>query len=865
VLLGVSCAAGSACQAPRPPELEETRAPPSTLAMSSRPLAGPWKFRELAGDDQGPSPLGARARDWLPASVPGTVHTDLLAAQLIDDPFFGQNERDQQWIGERDWEYQTTLPADAALLAREHVELVFEGLDTYATVLIDGTPLLTANNRFRRWRVPIRSELHAGDNVLTVRFRSALAEGKAASARLGYELPASNDRGDPKVSVFARKAPYSYGWDWGPRFVTSGIWRPVHLEAWDDVRLLDVQVVTEALSDERADLAISSTIVASRAGPAQLDFSLASGDALGSARAQLHPGENRVQARVHIDHPERWWPNGLGAQRLYEIETRLALSGVQKDERRLRVGLRTVEVEHRLDPGGKSFSIRVNGEPVFMKGANYIPEDSFLPRVTSERYERTLRAAAAVHMNMLRVWGGGVYADDRFYALADELGLLVWQDFMFACSMYPSDAAFLENVWAEARDNVRRLRNHPSLALWAGNNENEWGWRDWGWQQPLSEPQRAQVSAGYRRIFRELLPEIVAVEDPGRFYTQSTPSANEAGIAPNQLGFGDAHYWGVWGGNEPYEKYADNVSRFMSEYGFQSLPELATVQRYSPPAERRVDSDVMRAHQRHPRGAELIATYLARDFKPPRDFESYLYVTQVLQATVIQFAAEAHRRKMPFNAGSLYWQLDDTWPGASWSSIDYFGRWKALQYAARRFFAPLLASTSVEQGVLRVYGVSDRRRATPAHLALRLLDFEGRALWSKALDVELAPNTSQVYFEAPEAELLGTAARQRVVFVAELTDAEGKASRSVHYFEKAKDLALPRPELRIERQSENATGASLRVSARRLARAVWLSSDAASGSFDDNYFDLLPGESVRVEYHGPKGAKLRARSLRDSY
>jgi beta-mannosidase len=325
------------------------------------------------------------------------------------------------------------------------------------------------------------------------------------------------------------------------------------------------------------------------------------------------------------------------------------------------------------------------------------------------------------------------------------------------------------------------------------------------------------------------------------------------------------HYWGVWHSEEPYERYADNVSRFMSEYGFQSFPELATIGRFAAPEDWQLDSEVLRAHQRHPRGNQLIATYLERDFRKPRDFESFTYVSQVLQATVIQFAAEAHRRKMGYNGGSLYWQLDDCWPAASWSSIDYFGRWKALQYYARRFFAPVLVSVTEEQGRLRVYGISDRRAPTPARLALRLLDFEGNVFFEKVLDVSLGANSSQLQFEASAAEVLGDRARTRVVFAAELFEGGQRSSRSLFYFAKARELELPDPELRLERGAARAEGTSLELRARRLARAVWLSSPGSDGHFSDNYFDLLPGEQRSLEYEGPPAAQIVVRSLLDSY
>jgi beta-mannosidase len=859
-----AAAPGEAARAPRSEAALAQPTPAAAPLPLGGALSGPWEFRQVA-ERAAPAQHVPAPTAWLPAHVPGCVHTDLLQAGLIPDPFWGQNERDLQWIGERDWEYQTHFTGDAAGLAHERVELVFEGLDTYASVSLNGQRILSADNMYRQWRVSVKPWLRAGQNTLSIHFRSPLREGKAALQRLGYALPASNDVGDPPLSMFTRKAPYHFGWDWGPRFVTSGIWRPVRVEAWDTARFEDLHVLTTALNDEHAELTVEATVQATRAASARLDIGLVGSAPLGSTQATLVPGSNLVRTSLRIEHPERWWPNGLGAPHLYTLQASLSEGDVLRASRQVRVGLRTLEVVHRPDADGKSFSVLVNGAPVFMKGANYIPQDSFLPRVSGERYERLLRSVAAVHMNMLRVWGGGIYEDDRFYELCDELGILVWQDFMFACSLYPGQEAFLENVAEEARQNVRRLRNHASLALWAGNNEMEWAWRDWGWQQRFSDAQRAQVAAGSARLFQELLPRIVAQEDPGRFYTRSSPSANDDAIPPNQLGSGDMHYWGVWHSGEPYEKYADNVSRFMSEYGFQSFPELATIARFAAPSDYRLDSEVMRAHQRHPRGNQLIATYLERDFRAARDFDSFSYLSQVLQATAIQFAAEAHRRRMGYNGGSLYWQLDDCWPVASWSSIDYFGRWKALHFYARRFFAPVLASISEEQGRVRVYGVSDRRADSPVRLALRTMDFEGHLLFEKSSELSLAANASKVYFDAALDEVLGGKEPRQVVFVAELFEGEQRLSRGLHYFAKAKDLELPDPELQLRRGRSEAGRAPLELRARRLARAVRLTSPSPEGSFSDNYFDLLPGESLKLEYQGEVPEKIEARSLRDSY
>jgi beta-mannosidase len=831
--------------------------PPTMVAFQA------WSFRAV----NGPTGFG----DWMPAVVPGCVHTDLLRARKIADPFYGTNEKDQQWIEHTDWEYRSSFVADDALLARERVELVFDGLDTYADVLVNGGQVLHADNMFRSFRVDVRARLAKGPNQVLVRFHSPIATVKPTYDHLGYRLPAANDQAKEMVSMFTRKAPYHYGWDWGPRFVTSGIWRPARIEAWDHARIADLQIYQRELTDARARLTVTATVEATRAGRARLMDPI-TGAPL--AEATLVPGTNRLSGELTIMNPERWWPNGLGAQKLETVTVALSVDGAPRGERSRRIGLRTLEVVHQHDKDGKSFTVKVNGVPVFMKGANYIPSDSFLDRVTPERYRFLVQSAADAHMNMLRVWGGGIYEDDQFYDLCDELGILVWQDFMFACSMYPGDAAFLDNVRREAVENVRRLRNHPSLALWAGNNEIEAAWKQWGWQGKFHLDKRAQeiIWRDYQRVFHDILPHVVAEEDPGRFYTRSSPSANEDGVAPGRHGWGDSHYWGVWHAEAPYTAYAENTSRFMSEYGFQSFPTLATVARYAAPGEWRIDSPEMLAHQRHPRGNQLVRTYMERDYHVPKDFSDFLYMSQVLQATIIKFGAEAHRRRWPYNAGSLYWQLDDCWPVASWAGIDYFGRWKALHYAARRFFTPVLVSPVEDHGTVRVFAVSDRRSDTRARLSVRLIDFDGKVHAGVGTDQEITikHGSSEPVFAAAERDLLKGADPAAVALVAELHEGQTLLSRNIFFFAKAKDLALPPPELAVAAQPDGA-GATVRVTAKRLALSVWLAAPDEAGAFSDNFFDLLPGETATVQWAPRAGdppldpARLRVRSVRDTY
>ncbi|HJQ33705.1 MAG TPA: glycoside hydrolase family 2 protein [Pyrinomonadaceae bacterium] len=797
------------------------------------PLDGVWQFRE------------AGKGEWRQATVPGSVHTDLLANKLIEDPFYRDDEQKLQWVGKTDWEYRTTFDATPALVHRQHVELVFEGLDTYATVFLNEQPVLEADNMFRTWRVDVKAALKPGRNTLRVVFRSPINEVLPRMKALGYELPAVNDQGE-KTSPHTRKAPYQYGWDWGPRFVTCGVWKPARLEAWDSARLTDLHVIQNSLGKDAAQLTVEVEAVSAADVNALLVVEDPS-DRRVSARqpVALRAGANRFAVKLNIPNPQLWWPAGLGAQKLYTLRARLFRGGDTKkptDELSTRVGLRTLELRQQPDAEGKSFTFVVNGVPVFAKGANWVPADSFPTRVTRARYRQLIESARDANMNMLRVWGGGFYESDDFYELCDELGVLVWQDFMFACSMYPGDEKFLASVRAEAEDNVRRLRNHPSVALWVGNNEVETAWQHWGWKQNLP----AKLWDDYMKIFHGVLPEVVAALDPSRTYWPSSPSSNLEEDSDSQR-MGDVHYWEVWHASKPFDYYERQHPRFMSEYGFQSFPNIETVNAYTLPADHDIQSPVMLAHQKHPRGNQLIREYMLRDFPEPKDFESFLYASQVLQAEGIKVGAEHLRRIMPHNMGSLYWQLDDCWPVASWSSIDYYGRWKALQYYARRFYSPLLVSPHEEGGQLKFYVVSDRPEPAPARLSISVLDFDGRVLKKTERDLTVAPLRADSYMSLTDAELLEGHDPRSVFLLAELTVGGRVVSSNEHFFRPFKELQLPAP--RVNVTSSNAPGGfRVTLTTDKLARAVYLSAPGVEGSFGDNFIDLVPGRPVELNF-----------------
>lgn len=838
------------------------RVPPGKTRLD---LKAGWQFRE------------AGKGEWRRASVPGSVHTDLLANGLVEDPFYRDNEAKLQWVGKTDWEYRTTFEVPASLLGRGRLELVFEGLDTYATVFLNERAVLEADNMFRTWRVDARGALRPGANTLRVHFRSPINEVLPRMKALGYELPASNDQGE-KTSPHTRKAPYHYGWDWGPRFVTSGVWRPVRLEAWDEARIESLRVVQTRLGKDSAQMAAEIEVVSAGASHSSfvvdnLTDNPSAGSGASSRLIALRPGLNKVTVPFTIDRPRLWWPNGLGAQPLYEIRARLLVPGIgpdrrhQIDEASARVGLRTIELRQQKDAAGKSFAFVVNGVPVFAKGANWIPADSFPERVTRERYRHLIQSARDANMNMLRVWGGGYYESDDFYELCDELGIMVWQDFMFACSMYPGDEKFLASVRAEAEDNVRRLRNHASVVLWCGNNEVETAWHHWGWKQSLP----AKLWDDYLKLFHGVLPEVVAALDPSRPYWPSSPSSNLEEDADSQR-TGDVHYWEVWHAAKPFEEYERQRPRFMSEYGFQSFPSVETVRAYTLPADHDIGSPVMLAHQKHPRGNQLIREYMLREYPEPKDFESFLYVSQVLQAEGIRTGAEHLRRIMPHNMGSLYWQFDDCWPVASWSGMDYFGRWKALQYYARRFYGPLLLSPHEEGGEVRLYVVSDRTEATPAELRVRLLDFRGRVLSESTGRVEVAPLTSKTYRTLPAAALLQGRDPARVFLHCELLAGGRPVSSNTHFFRPFKDLSLPAPNVTTAVSRGRGGAPVVTLTTDGLARGVYLAAEGLEGSFADNFFDLPPGRKVEVEFRARRRVsaeelrrRLRVRTLADAF
>jgi len=853
------------------PFLAQAKPAAVTNSAAQQEIASGWKLKQKRGNN------------WYPATVPGVVHTDLMNNGIIDDPYFRLNERSVQWIDKEDWEYKTSLVVAPDIFKKDNIELYFEGLDTYADVYLNDSLILKANNMFREWRVPVKALLKEGANELRVFFHSPVKIDLPKVDSIPYPIEAGNDQSqnggllDKKISVFARKAGYHYGWDWGPRLVTSGIWRPVYLVGWNDLRLDNIFYRQDDVTEKQAQIQAIAEIVADKDGAATLNIRAEGIKNTWTKTVPVRKGYNSIEVPITVRNPRLWWSNGLGEPFRYPFTATVSMNN-QSDSRTTKLGLRKLEVIREKNAEGTSFYFRLNGVNVFAKGANYIPQDNFLPRVTDDQYKKTILDAVNANMNMQRVWGGGIYENDIFYDLCDEYGIMIWQDFMFACSIYPMNPEMLENIRQEAADNLIRLRNHACIALWCGNNENHTAWFNWGWMQKYDKlGVLSELRKDYKDLFHGVLPEAVAKYDPTSFYWPSSPyggdpdakcETGQSNWNPN----GDAHYWGVWHQKDSIANYNIIRARFFSEYGFQSFPEYQSVLKYAP-EERDHDiySDVMMAHQRGGSYANsLIEWYLLNEYRKPKDFQSLLYLGQLLQGDAIRMAMEAHRRDMPYCMGSLFWQHNDCWPVASWSSRDYYGRWKAQHYFARKAYNNLLVSPIVNGNKLEVYIVSDLLRPAKGNLQIRIMDLKGNIVFSQETPVVVSANASTRQFSADIESLLNGKQRNEVVVNARFfengkTDAVGNN----YFLTRYKNIDFPKAVI-SKRSTVADNGFDVTVESDVFARGVFLSIEGIDNFFSDNYFDLLPHEPATIHVTSSLSKaefdkQLKSMSISDAY
>ena len=843
---------------------------------TSRNLDSGWQFRAVANTDR------ADVKEWHPAQVPGVVQTDLLHSNLIPDPFDKDNEFHLQWIGLADWEYQTTFQVDAATLAHDHVDLVFAGLDTFADVYLNDQAILHADNMFRHWRVPAKTQLKSGSNTLRIVFHSAVEKMLPYVKSLPYVLPSisTHNYGNEEniaTAPYTRKAPYNYGWDWGPRFMTEGIWQPIRLETWDALRIENFHIHQRSITADLANVNAELEIEASRPISATLtlthDEMSGPQTSDGTQTLQLNAGMNHLSFPLRITSPKLWYPVGYGPQSRYRFTASVRVGREVAAHTETKTGLRSVELRRVPDQWGKSFEFVVNGISVFGKGADVIPFDSFPNRVTPEIHRNILQAARDAHMNMVREWGGGYYESDDFYDICDELGIMVWQEFMFGGDMVPGDVAFQENVRQEAIDQIKRLRDHPSIVIWCGNNEVETGWWHWGDRQDfkasISPDTRDRVWQDYVILFADILRSAVAQYGDPVPYTPSSPSANFEEIPDNQHN-GDMHYWQVWHAQAPASDYTLQFPRFMTEYGFQSFPEMRTIRTFAKPEDFDIRSTVMRAHQKNKGGNERILTYMLREYREPKDFASFVYLSQVQQAEIIKIGAEHLRRQRPRTMGSLYWQLNDCWPVASWASIDYYGRWKALHYYARRFYDDVVISPFLHDDKVDVYVISDKLQPLSSTIHMRLLDFSGNSLLDQTKDVQVPAQSNAIYFSVDKADLSVKADPRRSFLVFDLDVAGKRVSRNLVFLDVTRNLELPVAPKIETTISKTGNGYTITLQSAKLARSVHLSFGDLDVQSSDNYFDLLPAEPMTITLKSPATADqikdaLKVMSLTEAF
>lgn len=774
---------------------------------------------------------------WQSASVPGNIFTDLLDHKIIEDPFIKNNEDKVQWVSKKDWKYKTDFSLPNEILNRKNIELNFEGLDTYATIYLNDSLLTTTENAFRSYIFDIK-KIAKKENQLKVIFKSSYEAGKNKALKNPYQLPEGN-------RIYTRKAQFQTGWDWGPKLNVSGIWKEVSIKAWNDYKIKNIYIQNNSISKTKAILTIN--IEDNNYENPHLKYEVYINNKLQALKPE------KPEIPITIKNPKLWWTHNLGEPYLYDIKVVVKKNDIILDSISTRYGIRTINLITKKDSIGESFGFELNGKPVYMKGANYIPQNSFQNNVTYQQYKKLLSDVVESNMNMLRVWGGGIYESDIFYDLCDAKGILIWQDFMFACAMYPGDKKFLQNVTIEAEQQVKRLRNHPSIALWCGNNENSEGWKRWGWQAHRTKKEKKEIWNDYLAVFDSVLPNIVA-----RFsetdYWETSPKYGRGN--PKYTTEGDAHDWWIWHDAYPFEHLQENVPRFMSEFGFQSFPSFETINYINQKDSVDIKTDAIQSHQKHLRGFQLIDEYMKRDYNIPTNDEDYAYVSQLLQAKGVVLGIEAQRRVKPYNMGTLFWQLNDCWPAISWSSIDYFGNWKALQYKAKKAFDNVLISTKKTKYDYETYVVNDSFKEIKGTLKLKIIDFYGNEGWSNSRKIVIKPNTSQKVFHIPQVDI----DKRNMLYIIEFND-----KKSLYYFEKPKNLELQKATIQkvITKIKE---GFQIKLKSSVLQKDVFLYSKE-KGHFIDNYFDLLPNEEKIIIFksEAKKLVDLKMKSLNSIY
>ena len=795
-------------------------------------LSGAWAFKAVSKTRTIP-PEHANVKEWMPALVPGTVHTDLMAVRQIPDPFFRMNEREVQWVESQRWLYRRVFEVENDVLEADVVHLVAEGLDTYARISINGKIVARTQDMFVEHRIDVKRFLKRGMNVIEIGFDPPVARSKQLEKKHG----ALNVALEPH-RVYVRKAQYSFGWDWGPKLTTSGIWRNIYLEAFSDTRIASVFARAKSCTSRNATVKVDITLERCSRSPIQLRVNIV-GEGFEHRRSFKVRGSG-ASMTVRIPNPHLWWPNGYGDHPLYQVVVTAYADGTQMDMKSVSFGLRSVRLVQEKDREGRSFVLEVNGVKVFCKGANWVPSDNFIPRISNQTYERLLTLARDAHMNMVRVWGGGVYEQDVFYELCDRLGLMVWQDFMFACGEYPEERWFLREVKEEAVKVVTRLRNHPSIVLWCGNNECEWLFC-------MEHPDKTPDDMSGAQVFHAILPAVCQKLDGTRPFWRSSPFGRGF---PNSESNGNHHQWMVWSAWKDCAEYENDRARFVTEFGFQAPANRGTMEEATNPEDRHPQSEVMEHHNKQGEGTERLVRFQVGHFRITSDFDQFIYQGQLVQAEALKRGIEHWRRRKFSTAGSLFWQLNDCWPVSSWSVVDSALTPKAGYYFAKRSFAPVLVSFKRTRAGIEVWGVNDRLQDVRGVLTTRLLTFGGEELHKKETAVMLKRNSSRLLQDAvrvmPESFDPCTC-----YLVARLVVGGDVASENRYFFTEPKHLRLPRVAIQPKLLQTGLREYRLHLMSAQVARSVRLEVEGSECFFSDNYFDLDAGEPKEVTFQSP--------------
>lgn len=805
--------------------------------------------------------------------APSVVQAELIKYGKLPDPYYRNNEPLVQWVSEQDWVYTTEFELEAEALHTPHMHHILEceGLDTYADIYVNGQHITHTDNMFRLYHLDISRALRQGRNRISIHFHSPTRYAMGQYLSNGFNYPADNDHAQIRLSPFTRKAPYHYGWDWGMRLLSMGIYRPIHLASYRQAHLENLDIRTSIHWSADAKTALSAEIsvhpeLVQWHSDANLRLRARLLDDQGQVVSQTYSTSLSRPAVLRLDRPKLWWPNGWGKPYLYQLVVAVEdQQGQSLQTLSKRIGIREVELVNQPDEHGTSFYFQVNGMPLFARGANYVPSHTILTQRSHKELRQLFEDAVFAHFNMLRVWGGGVYEEDAFYDLADEYGILIWQDFMFACTAYPSDDAFLHSVEQEAKDQIRRLRHHPSIALWCGNNEVEEALKYWGWQRKYPQQIYQQMYDGYAPLFRELLDRSVRQYDPQRSYIHSSPMQANWGRKESFL-HGDIHYWGLWYGKQGFDAFQEHPMRFVSEFGFQSFPSMSSIARFATTEDYSLESTVMTLHQKASTGNGLIREYMAREYRVPERFEDFVYTSQVLQARGMAQAVRAQRRHKPICMGALYWQFNDAWPAVSWSSVDYYGEYKAMHYAMREAYAP--QCLTIEQDsvtkVLNVHLLNDALAPYSIDtLQLQTYDLSTGRKLSQSIPIHRTAQAGATLalHQIDLKQLMGAEDIADVLLSLTHKPQQGVALRAEWASTATKNLELPKPkyELRIRFAEKGRTVFTLR--ALSLLKDVMLYLPWTGARFSDNLFDLYPDQERYIEVRHPNISAQGALSI----